>query len=203
MLTISITNIIIWAILIGVIILCTIGIVIATIFQSKKDKKYKECLDIIKEKGDIKFEVKDSLSKEDIKKINRNVDINKLMQSLYNKYLKFVDKVKNNDNNLDQVLSGTLKEFYIRKLENFKKAGYKEIIDVIDLIGYSITEYDKDKLQFRVTINCYDYKFLNDTIISGSNLIKLEEVFLLTYEKVGNRWLITRYDKIYEKKLSD
>ena len=128
MLTISITNIIIWAILIGVIILCTIGIVIATIFQSKKDKKYKECLDIIKEKGDIKFEVKDSLSKEDIKKINKNVDINKLMQSLYNKYLKFVDKVKNNDNNLDQVLSGTLKEFYIRKLENFKKAGYKGTI---------------------------------------------------------------------------
>ena len=203
MLTISVTNIIIWAILIGIIILCTVGIVIASIFQSKKDKKYKECLDIIKEKGNIKFEVKDSLTKEDIKKINKNVDINKLMQNLYNKYLKFIDKVKNNDTSLDSVLGGALKEFYIRKLENFKSAGYKEILDVIDLVGYSITEYDKNKLQFRVTINCFDYKLLNDTVISGSNLIKLEEVFLLTYEKIGNKWLITNYDKAYEKKLSE
>lgn len=203
MLTISLINIIIWTILIGIIILCTIGIVIASIFQSKKEKKLEECLNIIKEKGDIKFEVKDSLTKEDIKKINKNVDINKLMDSLYNKFLKFIDKVKDNDINLDQLLGGVIKDFYITKLENFKSAEYKEILDIVDLKGYSITEYSKEKLQFRIAVICYDYKLLNETIISGSNLIKLEEVFLLTYEKIGNKWLITNYDKVYEKKLSD
>lgn len=203
MLVISATNIIIWTILIGIIILCTIGIVIASIFQSKKEKKFEECLNIIKEKGNIKFEVKDSLTKEDIKKINKNVDINKLMDSLYNKFLKFIDKVKDNDTNLDQLLGGTLKNFYITKLENFNSAGYKEMLDIVDLNGYSITEYSKEKLQFRISVNCYDYKLLNGNIISGSNLIKLEEVFLLTYEKIGNKWLITNYDKVYEKKLSD
>ena len=106
------------------------------------------------------------------------------------------------DKTLDQVLLDIEKQFGKGSVMKLGEREHQKI-DVIDLIGYSITEYDKDRLQFRVTINCYDYKLLNDTIISGSNLIKLEEVFLLTYEKVGNRWLITRYDKIYEKKLSD
>ncbi|MBQ9072359.1 MAG: hypothetical protein IJY25_04310 [Bacilli bacterium] len=203
MLTISATSIIISTILICIIILCTIGIVIASIFQSKKDKKYKECLDIIKEKGNIKFEVRDALTKEDIKNINKNIDVNKLMESLYNKYLKFIEKIKNNDTKLDSILGSPLKEIYINKLENFKSTGYTEIIEVIELIGYTITDYSKDKLTFRITINCFDYKLLNGNIIGGSNLIKLEEVFLLTYEKIGNRWLITNCDKVYEKKLSD
>ena len=203
MFTISVTNIIIWSILIGIIIICTIGIVIASIFQYKQEKKYIECLNIIKEKGDIKFEVKNGLTKEDIKKINKNVDVNKLMQSLYNKYLRFIEKLKNNDNNFEFLLSGTLKDFYVKKIENFKTSGYKEKIDIIDLIGYSITEYNKNRLQFRVTVTCFDYKLLNDKVVSGSNLIKLEEVFLLNYEKIANKWLITGFEKIYEKKMSE
>ena len=150
-----------------------------------------------------KFEIKDGLTKEDIKKINKNVDVNKLMESLYNKYLKFVDKIKNNDTKLDSILGGSLKDVYINRLENFKSTGYNEIIEEIDLVGYTIIDYSKEKINFRITINCFDYKLLNDKIVSGSNLIKLEEVFLLTYEKIGNKWLITNCDKVYEKKLSD
>lgn len=203
MLKITASTVFVSSVIIGIIILCTIGIVIATIFQSKKSKKYNECLEIIKEKGNIKFEVRDGLTKEEIKNIDSKIDMNQLMQRLYNKFLKFVDKVKNNDTKLDALLSGAIKSYYIKKLENNDANGYSEVLDKIELIGYTITDYKENKLNFRVSINCYDYKLFNGNIISGSNLSKLEEVYLLTFEKISTRWYITNYDKVYEKKLSD
>ena len=46
-------------------------------------------------------------------------------------------------------------------------------------------------------------KTVNNEIVSGSNLQKIQQILLLTYEKVGDKWLIRSYEKIYEKKLSD
>lgn len=203
MLKVSVGNIVLYLVFIVIIIICVIGIIISIIFQMKKEKRYKECLDIIKENENATFQVKFGLTKEEINKIDSSVDVDKLMKNLYDTYLRLINNIRNNDKKLDDILCGIIKDVYIKKLENFKLNGYSEIIDNIDLIEYSITEFSKDKLKFRITINCVDYKLLNGNIVSGNNLIKLEEVILLSFEKRKEMWLITQYEKLYEKKLSN
>lgn len=186
-----------------VIIICSIGIIIASKFQKRQNKKYKDFINIVNEKGNSTFQVKDYLTKEDINELDNEVDVDKLMLELYETYLTLENKLKAFNTNLDDVLTGPIKDFYINKINNFKEKGYSDIIDGIDLIGYSITEFNKEKLKFRVNINCFSYKTINDKIVSGSNLEKIEQILLLTYKKIDNKWLIESYEKIYEKKLSN
>lgn len=201
--TLNLANTIIVIIVSTVILVCCIGIIIASRFQNKKNKKYNECLNIIKEKKDATFEIKDGMSKEEINKIDNLVDVDILMQQLYNTYLELENKIKLSDKNLDEIVVGYLKDFYINKIENFKEKGYSDITDGIDLLNYNITEYSKDKLKFRLTINCFSYKTVNNEIVSGSNLEKIQQILLLTYQKVNEKWLISSYEKIFEKKMSN
>lgn len=184
------------------IIICAVGIIIAGKFQKKQMKKYNELNNIINKNKDATFQVKDGLTKEEINNIDSDVDVDLLMQELFSIYIEFEDKIKNLDTNLDDILFGTLKEFNINRIENFKDKGFMEITDGIDLINYSITEYEKNKLTFRITMNCFSYKMLDNKIVSGSNLEKIQKIVLLTYEKLNDKWLISSYDKIYERKLS-
>lgn len=184
------------------IIICAVGIIIAGKFQKKQMKKYKEINDIINKNKDATFQVKDGLTKEEINNIDSDVDVDLLMQELFSIYIEFEDKIKNLDTNLDDILFGPLKEFNINRIENFKDKGFMEITDGIDLINYSITEYEKNKLTFRIIMNCFSYKMLDNKIVSGSNLEKIQKIVLLTYEKLNDKWLISSYDKIYERKLS-
>lgn len=199
----NLANTIVVVIVSIVILVCCVGIIIAIKFQNKKKKKYEECLKIIKEKKNAPLKVKNGMSKEEINKIDSLVDVDILMQQLYNTYLELENKMKNFDTNLDEVVVGYLKDFYINKIENFKEKNYADITDGIDLLNYSITEYSKDKLKFRLTINCFSYKTVNNEIVSGSNLEKIQQILLLTYEKIDDKWLISSYEKIYEKKLSN
>lgn len=199
----NIINMIVILILSIVIIVCSIGIIIASRFQNKKKKKYNECLKIVNEKKDSTLQVKNGLTKEEIINIDSDVNVDVLMGELFDTYLEFENKVKSFDNNLDNVLAGYLKDFYLNKIENFKEKGFGDITDGIDLINYSITEYSKKKLKFRITINCFSYKTVNNKIVSGSNLEKIQKIILLSYEKVEDKWLISSCEKIYEKKLSD
>ena len=199
----NIVNIIVVSIVSVIILVCSIGIIIASRFQNKQRKKYNECIDIIKENKDTTFRIKDGLSKEEINKIDNEVDIDKLVNKLYNTYLELENKVKLFDSNLEDVLEGYLKDFYLNKIENFKEKGFTDITDGIDLINYSILEYSKERLKFRIKINCFSYKTINGEIVSGSNLEKIEQIILLVYKKVEGKWLISSYEKIYEKKLSD
>ena len=48
-----------------------------------------------------------------------------------------------------------LKEFNINRIENFKSKGFTDITDGIDLINYTITEYSKEKLIFRILVNSF------------------------------------------------
>ena len=172
-------------------------------FQRKQKKKYKEISKLIKENENLTFQIKNGLTKEDINSIDNEVDVDLLMKELYDTYLQLENKIKESDTNLDNILVGYLKELSINKIEIFKNRGFAEITDGIELINYSITEYNKEKLKFRVTINCFSYKKVDNQIVSGSNLEKVERIILLSYEKVNGKWLISDYDKIYEKKLSD
>lgn len=201
MLEFNIINLIVIVIVTVVIVVCSIGIIIASKFQKKQKEKYIDCLNIIKEKENSTFQIKNGLSKEEINQINPNLNVDKLMKNLYDKYIELESKVKLEDNNFDKLLIGNIKDLYTNKIEVSKAKNYIEINDGIDLINYSITEFSKEKLKFRITVNCFNYKKSNDTIVSGSNLEKVEQVIILTYENHNEDWLISRYEKVYEKRL--
>ena len=116
------------------------NIIISIIFQMKKEKKYKECLEIIKKNENATFQVKSGLTKDEINKIDNSVDVDKLMKNLYDIYLQFMNKIKNNDNKFDDILYGIIKDVYVNKIENFKLNGYSKIVDNIDLIEVSLEE---------------------------------------------------------------
>ena len=184
------------------IIISSIAIVIGVKFQKLKRNKYKELERIIKEKEGIKFEVKDSLTEDEIKRIDPEVNVSELMKNLYDTFLLFQEKAKKLENNFDDVLYGELKEFYINKIDSFSQNGYLDITDKIELNGYDIIEFTKKELKFRLNINCIDYKKIADKIVSGSNNNKVHQVLLITYRKVNDKWLITAYEKLIQKNLS-
>lgn len=202
MLSIEEINFILVIFLSIVIFICSIGILIATRFQNKQKKKYQECLRLIKEKEDGTLSVKNGLDIEEIKKVDKNIDPNKLMMKLYDTYLELINKLNNNDKDFENILNGFIKEFYENKIDIYNQRGYLEIIDSIELVNYSITEFEKEKLKFRVSITCFNYKKVNDQIISGSNLERVEQIIILTYVKNKKKWLINNIEKVYEKKLS-
>lgn len=185
-----------------IIIICSIGIILASVFQNKQRKKYNEVNNLIKAKKDATFQIKDGLTKEEINNIDSEVDIDLLIKELYNIYIELENKIKYCDTNLDNILVGDIKEFNLNRIKNFKDRGFADVTEGIDLVSYSIIEYSKEKLKLRLTINCFSYKTVNNQIVSGSNLEKIQKILLLTYQKVNNNWLISEYDKIYEKKLS-
>lgn len=199
----NIINIVTVLIVSVIIVTCSIGIIVASTFQQKKKKKYNEFLKILEEKNDSTFQVKDYLTKDEINKIDSEIDVDLLMKNLYETYLTLENKMNTFDDNLDEVLTGYLKDFYINKIENFKEKNFADIKDRIELVGYCITEFKKEALKFRVTINCLSYKMINNKIVSGSNLDKVQEILLLSYKKIDDKWLIESYEKIYEKKLSN
>ena len=199
----SAINIIVIVAVTIILILCFIGIKVAIKVQKKQRKKLMELEKIVNEKNDVTFQVKDSLSFDEIKTIDDTIDPAELMKELYEIYLRFESKIRNFDTNLDDVLVGNLKDFYINKINNFKEKGYADITDNIDLVGYSISEFKKDKLSFKVNINCYNYKTIYDRIVSGSNSIRVSQIIIISYERVDGKWLISAYDKVYEKKLSN
>lgn len=202
MLVIDGINAVIVIILTIIIVVCSVGIVIAIQFQNKQKKKYQECLKLIKEKEDGTLNVKNGLDIEEIKKIDKTIDVNKLMMKLYDTYLEFINRLNDNDKNFDNILSGFMKEFYENKIDIYNAKNYYEKIDNIELVSYSIVEFDKDKLKFKVNITCFNYKMRKEEIISGSNLVRVEQIFILTFVKLKRKWLINNMEKVLEKKLS-
>lgn len=202
MLNIKVMNVIITISLSIVILACSIAIILASKFQRKKDKKYKELLRIIKEKEKATFEVKNGLTSDEIRSIDNRIDVNILMQELYNTFLEFINKVNNLETNFDDVLIGTIKELYESKIASSKEKHKYEVTDGIELIGYSIIEFKKDSLVFRLNINCFNYRMSKDAVISGSNLEKVEQILIITYKRVNDKWLISKLERAYEAKLN-
>ena len=201
MLNINYINIIVTIILTIIIFICLVGMVLASKFQRKKDKKYKELVRIIKEKENATFKVKDGLSDEEIKAIDNNIDPSLLMQELYNTFLSLMNKEKELDSSFDDILTGTLKEVYENKINSSKEKKKYEITTGIELISYSIIDFNNDVIDFRININCFHYKMSNNTIVSGSNLEKVEQVLIITYKKINDKWLISKIEKPYEAQL--
>lgn len=203
MLMIEELNFIIVIILTIVIVISSIIIVTAIKIQNKQRKIYKECVRLIQEKENGTFEIKNGLTEEEIKNIDKNINIQNLMTILYDIYISFLKDLNERNKNLLNKLTGFIKEYYVNKLDILIQKGHKEIVDKIDLNNYSILEYEKNKVKFRININCLSYRMNNDVIISGSNLERVEQVVIITYIKVNRKWLINNIEKVYEKKLSN
>ena len=196
MLTIPLANKIMLVIIIIILSVISVGIIFSIIFNNKQSKKYDECIRLIKEKENGTLKSKNDLN------IDSKVDVNKLMQKLYDIYLEFVNKLNNNDESIFSLLNGFIKEVYKNKLDIYKTKNINEITDSVELLNYSILEYEKNKIQFRINISCFNYKKTKDVITSGNNLERVEQIFLITYVKSRNKWLINNIEKVYEKKLS-
>ena len=177
----------------------TIAIAVSFKFNQKQKNKYNECLELVRQST---REMKDALTEKDIKKIDKTINLDKLMMNLYDKYLKLLDKLNSNNKDFNNILTGYIKEVYNNKIDIYKEKGYKEITDEIELINYSIIEFNKTKLKFRVAITCFNYKELNSEVISGSKYERVEQIFILTYIKEKKQWLISNIEKVYEKELS-
>lgn len=196
MLVIPLANKIMLVILIIILFIISVGIVLSVIFNSKQSKKYDECLRLIREKENGTLKSKNDLN------IDSKVDLNKLMQKLYDIYLDFINKLNSNDESLLVLLDRFIKEVYKNKLNIYITKNIIEITDSVELLNYSILEYEENKIQFRINISCFNYKKTKEIIVSGNNLERVEQIFLITYVKSKNKWLINNIEKVYEKKLS-
>lgn len=188
--------------LIIVIIILFVSVLFAIKFQKKQKNKYNECIKLIKEKEKGLLDVNNGMSSIDLKKIDANINADKLMMNLYDTYLEFIEKLNKNDKNFDGILDGFIKEFYEKKVDIYKSKNHFEITDNIELVNYSILEYNKEKIKFRVNITCFNYKISKEKVISGSNIERVDQIFILTYNKSKKSWLISNIEKVFEKKLS-
>ena len=180
-------------VLIIVIIFVVVPLLISLMFQKKKNKKYTEVLKMLKDKvGKTINEVYDI----DIK----GIDDDKLMRELYDIYMKFQKRVNDLNSGFDDILVGNFKEYYNSLIESYKEKKYKDIVSNIDLIGYSIVSYNEPILDFRIKMSCISYKIIDDTIVSGSNINKIEKVLVVTYEK-KDKWYIKDIKNLYESKI--
>ena len=194
-------TIIMLSILSIIISLVSIGIIISLKIQMLQRKKYNEIVDIVNGKKEAVLEFKDGLTKEDINNIDSTIDVDSLMEDLYNTFLNFEDNLRSLNENFDNILTGYIKDFYSNKVSFLKENKRVIVTDNISLIGYSITEFSKKNLKFKIHISCINYKMIENNIVGGSNSYLVEQILLLSYEKVNNKWLISSYDKVYEKKM--
>lgn len=194
---IKMITIIFWVIFLTILLIST---TISIKFQMKQKKKYNECLNLIKEKENGTLNTNSGVTEKDIQKIDDKVNLNELMTNLYNTYLEFLERLNKNNKDFEGILIGFIKDFYINKINVYKLKKHKEITKDIELVNYSILEFDKKKLKFRINITCFNYKTSKDEIIGGSNLERVEQIFLITYVKFRRKWLINNVEKVFEKK---
>ena len=185
------------------VIFSLIGIVMSIRFQKKQKEKYSHLEELISENKDLTFSIKNGFSEEEVSKIDPNIDVNALMSNLYQIYLDFLNRTNNLDLYYDDILTKEYKEIYINKVNNYKRNGYKDLIENINLVGYSINKFTENKIEFRINIECNSYKTLNGSIVSGSTSYKVQHIDLVTYKKENGKWLISNCNAIYEKKLSN
>lgn len=202
MLTISMIGLI--SIIIGIIIIviCCIGILVASEFQDEQEKKYRDSLDLVKEKGTDVLQIRDVMSQAEISAVDPNIDVVELMKGLYDTYLNLENKVKLLDDNFDSILTGYMKKIYKEKVKAFKSINHIEVIDNIELLDYCIIEFDTNILKFRLSISCFNYKKQGEEIVSGSNLQRIRQILIITYEKINDKWLISNIERAYENKLN-
>ena len=184
-----------------IIVLCIVGVVAAKDVQDKQKKKYDDCVKAINEREDETYNYDGSLTPGQIRKKDKTVNPEELQKKLYDKFLNLQEKVNNLDDSFDGLLTGFIKRVYNDRINLYKESNTQEKLEKINLIGYSITEFTKKELKFRIKITAINYKIRNNEVISGSNTNYLEQVYIVTYEKIGKVWKISNIEKVMDKKM--
>ena len=184
-----------------IMIVCAVGIVLAIQVQQKQQKKYLDCIKAINKREDESFNYDGSLTSSQIRKKDKTVNPEELQKKLYDKFLNLQEKINNLDDKFDSILTGFIKRVYVDKINLYKNSNTCEKIENINLIGYSITEFSKEKLKFRLKISALNYKKRCDEIVSGSETQRIELIYIITYEKCGKIWKISNIEKVMEKKI--
>ena len=180
------------------ILACLISIILAIKFQKQQRKKYENNLKYIKENNIEYLTYKSELNPNEIKSIDKNINVKELMNNLYNTYLEFENNINNSINNFDNVLTGPLKEIFELNLDDARLRELKTKKEKINLISYSIIEFNKNKLRFRININCL-YQIKKNKMVKRNDLVSVELVLILDYKLVEDKWLIYNIEKVYEK----
>ena len=165
------------------------------------NEKYLDCLRAINEREDESYNYDGSLTSGQIKKKDKSVNPEELQKKLYDKFLNLQEKVNNLDDKFDTLLTGFIKRVYFDRINLYKDNNTCEKLENINLIGYSIIEFNKEKLKFRLKINAFSYKMKDKETISGSNNDRIELIYIITYDKCGKIWKISNMEKVMEKKL--
>lgn len=186
------------------LILIGIGMIISLRFQKKQQKKFEEVEEIVKSKQNVIFEFKSGLTNEELLRVNPKLDIGSLATDLFNTFKELEFKIKTHDDtNLEKLVVGTTLNFIKSRIDTYRVNGYYEVMDDIELLEYAFVEYNKESLKFRIKVNCINFKKINDDIISGNESKKIEEILIISYRYVSNKWLIDDIDKVLEKKMAE
>ena len=116
-----------------VIIVSSIVIVIAIKIQHKQRKIYKECLRLIEAKENGTFEIGNGLTEDEMKKINKKVNVQNLMEQLYETYIFFVTNLNSCNKNALTKLSGFIREYYVVQNYILLIENQIKIVEIIDL----------------------------------------------------------------------
>ena len=184
-----------------IIVLCTIGIIAAVKVQQKQQSKYEDAIKAINEKEDENFNYDGSLTPGQIRKKDRSINPDELQKKLYEKFLNVQEKVNKLDDKFDTLLTGFIKRVYTDRINLYKESKTSEKLEDINLLGYSIVEFSKKELKFRLKITAHNYKIREKEVISGSKVERVELTYIITYEKRGNIWKINNIEKVMEKKM--
>lgn len=204
MFTYSIFNIILIGVLSFTLLLLSIGMLLSLRFQKKQQKRYNEVIKIVNEKKDEVINVKSGLTEEEIYKVDPDVNIQSLTTELFDKFKGLQLKIKNHDsNNIENLATTPTLEFVKSRIDAYKNNGYYEVMDDIELQGYSIIEFEKEKLKLRIHVVCKNYKKLGDEVISGSDIKPIEEIIIIEYVKIDDNWVIIDVDKVLERKIAN
>ena len=181
-----------------VVVVC-VGVITSKNVQNKQEARIEQIRQYTLNNKEATFKIKDSLTEEDIKAIDSNLDIGSLMEDLYDSFLKLEKNLNDLNLDFDDILTQKSKEIYETRIKKLKLINNVEVIQDINLIGYSIINFNIDKIVFRVNIKCINYKKSGEIITSGSSSNYITQIFLITYLKIDNKWLIDDCDKVYEK----
>ena len=67
-----------------------------------------------------------------------------MQKKLYDKFLNLQEKVNNLDDKFDTLLTGFIKRVYFDRINLYKDNNTCEKLENINLIGYSIIEFNKE-----------------------------------------------------------
>jgi len=173
-----------------VIFVCLIVVISSARFCKKRNKKYKEMIKLVNENKN-----KGILENNQV----TSAETDQIIMTLYNKYLLAIEKINNNEKGFENLFDDFMKEFYEHKIDIFKSQNHNEKNTHIDLVNYSLLNFENEKIEFRIKITGVISCTRNGEVIRGTNGEKIVQIIVLTGVNKDGEWLISNIDQVYQK----